>query len=140
MSEKAKTALELLRDFLEARHAFMEADRAQAATLGSGHPSVLDLMPLLAAEDKAFEALIAVSPAVVQEEIEQRRQLAADVQNAGQALIYAVQKHPDGDIGRDWSSWRVGYSRGVYRGYGCTDTQQLISAVCQATDKPDPYQ
>lgn len=90
-------------------------------------------------EADRLRADLAAAQARVAELETENAALRTDCNHAAQALIYAIQKHPDGDVGQDWSSWRVGYSRGVYRGYGRTDVQQLTSAVCMATAHPDPY-
>lgn len=60
-------------------------------------------------------------------------------QNAFNAIQYAVAQHPDGQIVPDWSSLRVSFGRGASRGYGDTPLKQLISAVCQACKRTDPY-
>jgi len=37
-----------------------------------------------------------------------------------------------GEAGRDWSAWRVGFGRGVFRGAGATQREQLLDATAQA--------
>jgi hypothetical protein len=50
------------------------------------------------------------------------------------ALLRLIRAVPGGEAGQDWSSWRVGFSRGVHRGKGATSGRQLASAVEMALD------
>jgi hypothetical protein len=88
------------------------------------------------ASDLTQKALTAPSPLVEME----ARALAAEKERdvAVQILINTIQAQ-GGDVAQDWSSWRVGFGRGVYRGYGQTDAQQIVSATAQALGRPDCY-
>lgn len=90
-------------------------------------------------EADQLRADLAAAQARVAELEAENAALRTDGDRAAQALIYAVQKHPDGQVMEDWSSWRVVYSRGAHRGYGRTPLQQLTSAVSAATGHADPY-